>query len=539
MIVTTYYFGSQIIETEKRDTITEFSNHVSLLAKNTETQLGSAINIIEVTRTLPIVKSINYADHISEEYKGIPEDMDLKKRTLAKQILKTYPEFEFITFHIPNGDFYIMEPYMDQLNVTRLNFADRDWYRGVMSTEDTYVSEVYNSTTLKRNVVAIRTPVFDDTGALLGIWGGSLKLQFIQESVKELTLGKNSRVIFYDQYGTKILDTSSITEQSFPSYFIDDVLSGKTDTVLVDDLIISYRPIQAGSTTWGLIILQPQSDAFFSALITEGIIAFMLIIFSIILAFAGYFIYKITQKNTRLVKEIQQASIQKEEFSAMITHELKTPLVPILGHAKMLSKKDMIGNLNEEQLDSVQVIERNANRLEKLINDIMDARKLDIDKMKFDIDNVVLDEFLANLKSNYQEILNKKDIEFVLDNQTQGIILNTDADRVRQVFGNLISNSIKFVPSEKGKIIVGATIKDDFVQFHVKDNGIGISKDKQSNLFQKFYQIDTTHTRKIQGTGLGLVICKGIIEKIGGKIWVESDGKNGSTFFFTLPIKRA
>ena len=105
LIATTYYFGSQIIETEKRDTITEFSNHVSLLAKNTETQLGSAINIIEVTRTLPIVKSIDYADHISEEYKGIPEDMDLKKRTLAKQILKTYPEFEFITFHIPNGTF--------------------------------------------------------------------------------------------------------------------------------------------------------------------------------------------------------------------------------------------------------------------------------------------------------------------------------------------------------------------------------------------------------------------------------------------------
>src|SRR3989338_6756579 len=95
ILVTAFYFGTQIIDAEKKDTIAKFSNRVTLLVKNTEPQLDSAINLIEVTRNLPIVKNINYSNYISEEYKGIPDTFNLKKRTLAKQILKTYPEFEF------------------------------------------------------------------------------------------------------------------------------------------------------------------------------------------------------------------------------------------------------------------------------------------------------------------------------------------------------------------------------------------------------------------------------------------------------------
>lgn len=538
ILVTVFYFGIQIIDAEKKDTIAKFSNRVTLLVKNTETQLDSAISLIEVTRNLPIVKNANYSSYISEEYKGIPENIDLKKRTLAKQILKTYPEFEFITFHISNGDFYMMEPYSDQLNLTRLNFADRDWYKGVMNTEDTYVSEVYNSTTLKRNVVAIRTPVFDDNGTLIGIWGGSLKLQFLQESVQDLILEKNSRVIFYDQYGKKILDTytTSKSEDSFPDHFIDDALSGQQGTVLVNDLIVAYSPISAGPVNWGLIILQPQHDAFFGTVITEGLIIFMSITFSIILGVAGYFIYKITQKNKHLIKEIEQISAHKDEFSAMISHELKTPLVPIIGYCKMLAKKDLIGNLNKEQHEAVEAITRNVKRLERLIGDILDARKLDLNKMKFVKEEFSCSEFLAKIESSYKKILDKKGVQFEINSHIQGITLTADESRLRQVFDNLIGNAIKFVPQSNGKITIGARRENDVILFYVTDNGIGIPVEKQSELFHKFYQIDTSIKRNSQGSGLGLAICKGIMEAMGGTIWVESDGKSGTTFYFQLPL---
>ena len=538
ILVTAFYFGTQIIDAEKKDTIAKFSNRVTLLVKNTETQLDSAINLIEVTRNLPIVKNINYSSYISEEYKGIPENLDLKKRTLAKQILKTYPEFEFITFHMPNGDFYMMEPYADQLNITRLNFADRDWYKGVMNTEDTYVSEVYNSTTLKRNVVAIRTPVFDDSGALIGIWGGSLKLQFLQESIEDLILEKNSRVIFYDQYGKKILDTDTTnkSEESFPHHFIDDALSGQQGIVLVNDLIVAYSPISAGYINWGLIILQPQHDAFFGTIITESLIIFMLITFSIILAFASYFVYKITQQNTRLVKEIEQASEHKDEFSAMISHELKTPLVPIIGYCKMLTKKDLIGSLNKEQHEAVEAITRNVKRLERLIVDILDARKLDLNKMKFVKEEFSISEFLAKIESNYKNIMNEKGIQFVINSTIKETTITADENRLRQVFDNLIENAIKFVPQSNGKITIGARRENYVILFYVTDNGTGITVEKQSELFHKFYQVDTTIKRNAQGSGLGLSICKGIMEAMGGTIWIESDGKNGTTFYFQLPM---
>jgi signal transduction histidine kinase len=542
LVVTAFYFGDQIINIEKEETVTKLSNRATLIVNNVENQIDSATNIIEVTSTLPVVKNTDYSDYISEKYKGIPDTFDLKKRTLAKQILKTYPTFEFITFHMPNGDFYLMEPYADQLNLTRLNFADRDWYKGIMNTqitsEEAYVSEVYNSTTLKRNVVAIRAPVFDDNGTMIGIWGGSLKLQLLQESIENLLFEKNLQIQFYDQYGKKIFSAGTTDKPATPTIdsLVDDALSGKKNTVFVDDVIVSYSPINVGSNNWGLVMIQPQSDAFFSTTITEGLIIFMVTVFSVILGLAGYFVFRITQKNIRLIKNLEDTATHKDEFSAMISHELKTPLFPIIGYCKMLSKKNLIGNLNEDQLQAVDAITRNIKRLEKLIVDILDARKLDLDKMRFAVERFSLSEFLAKIESNYKSVLAEKEIQFTVNFAVAETTISTDENRLRQVFDNLIDNAVKFAPKKNGKISVSAKIENNLVLFSISDNGVGIPIEKQSELFHKFYQIDTSLKRNSQGSGLGLAICRGIIEAMGGTIWVESDGKSGTTFYFNLPL---
>ncbi|MDE1867059.1 MAG: HAMP domain-containing histidine kinase [Thaumarchaeota archaeon] len=291
----------------------------------------------------------------------------------------------------------------------------------------------------------------------------------------------------------------------------------------------------------GTLYLQTYPNKILSIVIDPTI---PLVISILILVFA-YLLFKSFINVTKTIKENEQLQMKsiiseqtdkaKEEFSAMITHELKTPLVPILGYCKML-KTSMLGKMSEEQANAIEVIEKNTRALEQLITDIMDIRKLDLGKMKFHFENFNLDELFDELESNYKKILKEKGIEFVIKLDAKGVLIHADKARLKQVFNNLIDNSIKFVSENNGLIEVGGYKENNSLILYVKDNGIGIPKDKQSNLFKKFYQIDTSVTRPIRGTGLGLAISKGIVEKLGGDIWVESDGKTGTILYLKLPL---
>lgn len=234
-------------------------------------------------------------------------------------------------------------------------------------------------------------------------------------------------------------------------------------------------------------------------------------------------------------EKLRQIDKEKDEFSAMITHELKTPLVPILGYCKML-KKQMIGIMTKDQIEAINAIEKSAKRLESLMEDIMDARKVDMGKLRFKIEDVLVDDLFEDLVSSYTSVLKQQDREFIINLQVRGVIIQSDKSRLRQVFDNLISNAIKFTPAKKGIIEVGCKKENNVIIFYVKDNGIGIPQDKQSGLFKKFYQIDTSLRRPVGGTGLGLAISKGIVEGLNGKIWIESDGSNGTAFYFEFNL---
>ena len=129
--------------------------------------------------------------------------------------------------------------------------------------------------------------------------------------------------------------------------------------------------------------------------------------------------------------------------------------------------------------------------------------------------------------------MDDKNIQFT-NTTKEKLKITSDPDRLNQVFANLIKNAVDFVP-ENGKIEINAARKNGDVIFYVKDNGKGIPKEKQDGLFKKFYQIDTSLKRSHGGTGLGLVICKGITEALGGTIWLESEVGKGATFYFKIP----
>ena len=233
------------------------------------------------------------------------------------------------------------------------------------------------------------------------------------------------------------------------------------------------------------------------------------------------------------LEKLRDLDIQKTNFSMMISHELKSPLTPIKGYCEILKDADL-GPLNQEQKDAIAKIERNAERLDRLISDLLDLQKLETAKMTFTKNPFDVVKFFEEIKSDFASLLVDKQINLTINSNYHGSI-NSDKMRIKQVFDNLIKNSIDFVSQDNGIIEIQTHIENDMIIFSIKDNGIGIPKQKQSSIFKKFFQADTSFTRKHGGTGLGLNISKNIVEQLGGKIWFESQEGIGTTFYFSLP----
>ena len=233
----------------------------------------------------------------------------------------------------------------------------------------------------------------------------------------------------------------------------------------------------------------------------------------------------------------------KEEFISMISHELKTPLVPLKGYAQMLLRPKIMGaEVNERQKNAIDAMNRNIEKLQALVDDVMDVYKLDMGKLKFSMTDTNITKLIKETISELRPLTLAKKIYLNADIKANGTVF-CDPNRIEQVLSNLIKNSIDFVPDIDGKITVRVQKDDNDInndskttRFTVEDNGVGINPEKADKLFQKFYQIDTGPTRKHAGTGLGLVICRGIIEAHGGKIWVDNTRRIGAAIKFTLPV---
>jgi signal transduction histidine kinase len=242
-------------------------------------------------------------------------------------------------------------------------------------------------------------------------------------------------------------------------------------------------------------------------------------------------------------EELKVADRGKEEFMSMVSHELKTPLTPMKLYSQMMLRStSSIGTLNDKQKKAVTVILNGILKLEVLINDILAVYKLDMGRLTLSQSYVGVEEIISQVFTEFKLLADEHKIDLVVDKRTSGTI-ECDPQRTIQVLSNLIKNSIDFVPKDNGRIVI--RVEDEKsdgednrnVLFTVEDNGCGISPDKVKNLFKKFYQINTTLTRKHGGTGLGLAISKGIIESHGGRIWLDESYTGGASFKFTLPRK--
>jgi methyl-accepting chemotaxis protein len=240
-------------------------------------------------------------------------------------------------------------------------------------------------------------------------------------------------------------------------------------------------------------------------------------------------------QNGRLYEQAQEADRLKSAFLASMSHELRTPLNSIIGFTGIMLQ-GLVGSLNEEQTKQMRMVQSSASHLLELINDVLDISKIEAGQLKTSIEQFDLNELIEKVVQTIMPLVKKKGLNLLVEMDPNVGQISSDRLRVEQILINLINNAIKF--TEKGELRLECRIKDRWVQISVIDSGIGIKKEDVKRLFKPFQQVDTGLSRKYEGTGLGLSICKRLVEKLGGKIWVKSQWGVGSTFTFTLPLKK-
>ena len=308
---------------------------------------------------------------------------------------------------------------------------------------------------------------------------------------------------------------------------------------IVNDLNLKKQAADLGVSVWrtpsflfimmGIIIVSAMTATYFISkrydepevlIIAESLV--VIIIFTI-----GNFIIKQVEDMAKLNK-------LKTEFVSVASHQLRTPLSAIRWETELLMAKLNCG-LTDKQCKSINTINILATRMTRLVNDLLDVTRIDqgrlvLKKEKFDL--VLAVEEIVN---NLLPLAKAKQLHIVVNKKGKLRETSGDNDKIKLVIENLLSNSIKYTKN-RGKIEIGISRISGFLVFSIRDNGVGIPKQQQKEVFSKFFRSDNVVKYQTEGTGLGLYIAKNIIEQSGGKIWFQSIEQIGSVFNFSLPL---
>ena len=234
----------------------------------------------------------------------------------------------------------------------------------------------------------------------------------------------------------------------------------------------------------------------------------------------------------QIEKNLKNSLNKQSNLISIVSHELRTPLTAIKGGVDLIGS-EFEKNLNENLSNVLKIIQRNINRLVNYINSMLDFQKLESGKVQFKIESNNINDLLTEVYGLMYSLVTHKGIEFKLDLDMTLPMIKMDRDKIIQVVINLINNSIKF--TKAGMITIKSKNIKKFVQVTITDTGAGIKSTELPYIFDSFVQFGDPENR-IGGSGIGLTICKGIIEWHGGKIWVESEYKKGTCLHFILPL---
>jgi len=228
----------------------------------------------------------------------------------------------------------------------------------------------------------------------------------------------------------------------------------------------------------------------------------------------------------------QKSDRLKSAFLANMSHEIRTPMNCILGFTELLKETDITEG---ERQSYISIIQKSGARMLNVISNIVDISKIESGLISVSIKDWDVNENLCRVYDLFKAEVEAKGILFFLKNglEAQGLVIKTDPDKIDSILTNLVKNAIKYTIT--GSIELGCEKMGNYLEFSVKDTGIGIPLNRQQAIFERFIKSDNADKRALQGAGLGLSITKAYVEMLGGRIWVESQEMKGSTFCFTIP----
>jgi len=238
---------------------------------------------------------------------------------------------------------------------------------------------------------------------------------------------------------------------------------------------------------------------------------------------------------SKQIGELKKLDKMKSEFLSVVSHELKAPLTPIQGYIDLL-KSGEYGGLNYEQNKALDICMESSKRLKSMIDNLVEITRLESGNVKLSTEKMNLTTLTESVLDEFKPTADEKNIRITYNKRVPSVTLTGDKDKLRTVISNLVGNAIKFTP-DGSRVLISLKEGKRTIHFKVKDSGVGIPEEHQSRIFDKFYQADTSASREFGGMGLGLAICKEIIDLHGGSIWAKSKPGKGSEFHFTIPVR--
>jgi signal transduction histidine kinase len=260
-------------------------------------------------------------------------------------------------------------------------------------------------------------------------------------------------------------------------------------------------------------------------------ILILLVLFVIVLKLT---INKRTHELEKALAKAKESDQLKSVFLRNLSHEIRTPLNGISGFSLLLQDDELDSTTRVRYTD---LIISSGRQLMSVVDNILAVSLLETRQEKINISKVNVNDMLDDLFSVYNKSLDEKGVEFTLhkDLHHKQALLNTDHVKLDQILSNLLSNAVKF--TAQGFIEMGYYLKQDILEFYIKDSGIGIDNSQREKIFMIFSQEDNSSSRRYEGAGLGLSISKGYIELLGGEIYFDSEKGQGTTFYFTIPYQ--
>lgn len=236
----------------------------------------------------------------------------------------------------------------------------------------------------------------------------------------------------------------------------------------------------------------------------------------------------------RSIENIARSNKMKSEFVTIASHQLKTPLSQMNWELELLLSKNKAG-LNNKQLEIAKNIRKSQDAMARLVNDLLDVARIDQGKLALIKEEVDLGEIIDSVVADNNILAKASNVKINVKKPEKLSKIIGDKKRIAVVLDNLVSNAVKYI-SKRGSVEIGVDEEDGKINIYVQDDGVGIPRNQQNKVFQKFFRSNNAVRYQTEGTGLGLYISKNIVEQLGGKMWFKSVEGRGSDFWFYLPI---